>query len=208
MVPNSTDYGGICQMWDDGSAIAFCPMSTYGYPLDTRGVIQHEAGGHGFGKLGDEYIYHNEFIDFCGCGCCGHVYEFELAKAKGWYDNLSLTGKTNEVPWSHLIYDEKYSDFVDIFEGGYMHNRGVFRSEQNSCMNNDIPYYSTISRESIVRRIKAYAGEEYSFEDFKANDKVEASVSTRFAREPYTGTSIHSFQMPPQIHRGSPLDNL
>ena len=208
MVPNSTDYGGICQMWDDGSAIAFCPMSTYGYPLDTRGVIQHEAGGHGFGKLGDEYIYHNEFIDFCGCGCCGHVYEFELAKANGWYDNLSLTGKTNEVPWSHLIYDEKYSDFVDIFEGGYMHNRGVFRSEQNSCMNNDIPYYSTISRESIVRRIKAYAGEEYSFEDFKANDKVEASVSTRFAREPYTGTSIHSFQMPPQIHRGSPLDNL
>ena len=113
------------------------------------------------------------------------------------------------MPWSHLIYDEKYSDFVDIFEGGYMHNRGVFRSEQNSCMNNDIPYYSTISRESIVRRIKAYAGEEYSFEDFKANDKVEAGdVSTRFAREPYTGTSIHSFQMPPQIHRGSPLDNL
>ena len=208
MVPNSTDYGGITNMWDDGSAIAFCPLSTYDYPLDTRGVLQHEAGGHGFGKLGDEYIYHNAFIDFCDCFCCGHVSEFESAKAKGWYDNLSLTGKTNEVPWSHLIYDEKYSDFVDIFEGGYMHNRGVFRSEQNSCMNNDIPYYSTISRESIVRRIKAYAGEEYSFEDFKANDKVEASVSTRFAREPYTGTSMHSFQMPPQIHRGSPLDNL
>lgn len=50
VVPNSTDYGGICQMWDDGSAIAFCPKSTYGYPLDTRGVVQHEAGGHGFGK--------------------------------------------------------------------------------------------------------------------------------------------------------------
>ena len=63
IVPNSTDYGGICQMWEDGSAIAFCPKSTYGYPLDTRGVIQHEAGGHGFGKLGDEYIYHNAFID-------------------------------------------------------------------------------------------------------------------------------------------------
>ncbi len=205
MVPNSTDYGGICQMWDDGSAIAFCPMSTYGYPLDTRGVIQHEAGGHGFGKLGDEYIYHNEFIDFCTCTCCGHVFEFNYAKGLGWYDNLSLTGKTNEVPWSHLIYDEKYSDFVDIFEGGYMHNRGVFRSEQNSCMNNDIPYYSTISRESIVKRIKAYAGETYSFEDFKANDKVEASAVTRFAREPYTGTSVHGFQMPPQIHKGSPL---
>lgn len=205
MVPNSTDYGGICQMWDDGSAIAFCPMSTYGYPLDTRGVIQHEAGGHGFGKLGDEYIYHNAFIDFCGCSCCGHVLEFNYAKALGWYDNLSLTGKMHEVPWSHLIFDDKYNSFVDIFEGGYMHSRGVFRSEQNSCMNNDIPYYSTISRESIVKRIKRYAGEEYSFEEFVKNDKLDASVTTRFSDAPYTGTSMHGFQMPPQIHKGSPL---
>ena len=166
MVPNSTDYGGICQMWEDGSAIAFCPQSTYGYPLDTRGVIQHEAGGHGFGKLGDEYIYHNAFIDFCGCSCCGHVLEFNAAKSLGWYDNLELTGKMHSVGWSHLIFDDRYSDIVDIYEGGYMHNRGVFRSEPNSCMNNDIPYYSTISRESIVKRIKAYAGETYSFEGF------------------------------------------
>ena len=92
IVPNSTDYGGICQMWEDGSAIAFCPQSTYGYPLDTRGVIQHEAGGHGFGKLGDEYIYHNAFIEFCDCTCCGHVLEFNGAKSLGWYDNLELTG--------------------------------------------------------------------------------------------------------------------
>ena len=174
MVPNTYDYGGICYMWDEGFAIAYCPMSDYGYPLDFRGVVQHEAGGHGFGKLGDEYIYHNAFIDACSCTCCGHVFEFNMAKAKGWYDNLSLTGKMSEVPWSHLIFHEKYSEFVDVFEGGFMHNRGVYRSEQNSCMNNDIPYYSTISRESIVKRIKRYAGEEYSFEDFVANDVVEA----------------------------------
>lgn len=205
ITPNSTDYGGICQMWDDGSAIAFCPMSTYGYPLDTRGVLQHEAGGHGFGKLGDEYIYHNEFIDFCGCTCCGHVYEFNYAKALGWYDNLSLTGKMHEVPWSHLIFDDKYNSFVDIFEGGFMHNRGVFRPEQNSCMNNDVPYYNTISRESIVKRIKRYAGETYSYEDFKANDKLDAGAVTRFSDTPYTGTSIRGFQMPPQIHKGNPL---
>ena len=208
MVPNSTDYGGICQMWEDGSAIAFCPLSTYGYPLDTRGVIQHEAGGHGFGKLGDEYIYHNEFIDFCTCTCCGHVYEFNIAKSLGWYENLSLTGKMNEVPWSQLIFDEKYSDFVDIFEGGYMHSRGVFRSEQNSCMNNDIPYYSTVSRMAIVKRIKQYAGETFTYEDFKANDVVSSDVLTRsFDNLRYTGSSVHNFQLPPKIHKGGPLDN-
>ena len=207
IVPNSTDYGGICQMWEDGSAIAFCPQSTYGYPLDSRGVIQHEAGGHGFGKLGDEYIYHNEFIDFCGCSCCGHVLEFNWAKGLGWYDNLSLTGKMHEVPWSHLIFDDRYSDIVDIYEGGFMHNRGVFRSEQNSCMNNDIPYYSTISRESIVKRIKYYAGETYSFEDFVANDKREAGDVTR-AHDIRTVNVKPINQLPPKIHKGSPLDKL
>lgn len=207
IVPNSTDYGGICQMWEDGSAIAFCPQSTYGYPLDSRGVIQHEAGGHGFGKLGDEYIYHNEFIDFCSCTCCGHVLEFNWAKGLGWYDNLSLTGKMHEVPWSHLIFDDRYSDIVDIYEGGFMHNRGVFRSEQNSCMNNDIPYYSTISRESIVKRIKYYAGETYSFEDFVANDKREAGDVTR-AHDIRTVNVKPINQLPPKIHKGSPLDKL
>ena len=205
IVPNSTDYGGITQMWTDGSAIAFCPLSTDDYPFDSRGVIQHEAGGHGFGKLGDEYIYHNAFIDFCGCSCCGHVDGFNQAKANGWYDNLSLTGKMHEVPWSHLIFDSRYSDLVDIYEGGFMHSRGVFRSEQNSCMNNNIPYYSTISRESIVKRIKRYAGETYSFEEFVANDKRDAGSVTRSADVNVSGRMMHSRQAPPRIHKGSPL---
>lgn len=203
IVPNSTDYGGITQMWEDGSAIAFCPLSTYGYPLDSRGVIQHEAGGHGFGKLGDEYIYHNAFIDFCNCLCCGHTDEFNNAKNLGWYENLSLTGKMHEVPWSHLIFDNRYSDIVDIFEGGFMHNRGVFRSEQNSCMNNNIPYYSTISRESIVKRIKRYAVETYLYEEFVANDRRDAGTVTRSSS--VNGGTLNKYQMPPKIHKGSPL---
>lgn len=205
VIPNSTDYGGITQMWEDGSAIAFCPKSTYGYPLDSRGVIQHEAGGHGFGKLGDEYIYHNAFIDACGCTCCGHVDAILGAQSLGWFDNLSITGKTNQVPWSHLIYDPRYSDIVDIYEGGYMHSRGVFRSEQNSCMNNDIPYYSTISRESIVKRIKRYAGEEYSFEEFVANDKRDVNIMETRSTDTYSGSLVRSRQLPPTIHKGSPI---
>lgn len=208
MVPNSTDYGGITQMWTDGSAIAFCPLSTYGYPLDSRGVVQHEAGGHGFGKLGDEYIYHNAFIDACGCNCCGHVDELNAAKSYGWYDNLSLSGKMHSVNWSHLIYDSRYSDIVDVYEGGFMHSRGVFRSEQNSCMNNDIPYYSTISRESIVKRIKRYAGETFSFEEFVKNDKRDAGVANKRALAPMRGGVSHfmgTYQHSPVIRKGSPL---
>ncbi|MDE6085629.1 MAG: hypothetical protein K2G40_04425, partial [Muribaculaceae bacterium] len=207
IIPNSTDYGGICQMWESGAAIAFCPKSDYGYPLDSRGVMQHEAGGHGFGKLGDEYIYHNAFIDACDCTCCGHDGAIRAAKSLGWYDNLELTGKMHEVGWSHLIFDPRYSDVVDIFEGGYMHSRGVFRSEQNSCMNNDIPYYSTISRESIVKRIKRYAGEEYSFEDFVANDKRTNSVESRSVDNPST-TSVRNQGFEPVFHKGSPINSI
>ena len=202
VVPNSTDYSGICQMWASGYAVAFCPKSDYGYPLDTRGVIQHEAGGHGFGKLADEYIYHDAFIDACDCTCCGHVNAINWAKSLGWYDNIELTGKIHEVGWSHLIFDRRYSDIVDIFEGGYMHNRGIFRSEHNSCMNNHIPYYNTISRESIVRRIKNYAGEPFDFEEFAALDK-RTSTGTRSFDLPSAKVIIRS--MPPVIHKGSPL---
>lgn len=205
IVPNSTDYGGICQMWATGAAIAFCPKSTYGYPLDSRGVIQHEAGGHGFGKLGDEYIYHNAFIDFCDCTCCDHVDGVLWAKSLGWYDNLELTGKMHEVGWSHLIFDPRYSDIVDIYEGGYKHSRGVFRSEQNSCMNNDIPYYSTISRESIVKRIKRYAGEEFDFEEYVALDKRTSQVASRSVDE--SSVNIRTYSHEPVIHKGSPLSS-
>ena len=207
IVPNTTEYGGITQMWEDGSAIAFCPRSTDAYPYDSRGVLQHEAGGHAFGKLGDEYIYHNAFIDACHCICCSHVDAINQAKSLGWYDNLSLTGKMHEVPWSHLISDSRYSDVVDIYEGGFMHSRGVFRSEQNSCMNNDIPYYSTISRESIVRRIKRYAGETFSFEEFVANDKRDAGIVTRGMGVGSVSVG-HGQHMPPKIHKGSPLSNM
>ena len=208
MVPNTTEYGGMTQMWTSGAAIAFCPLSTYSYPLDTRGVVQHEAGGHGFGKLGDEYIYHNAFIDNCHCMDCDHGSAFNMYKALGWYENLSFTGKMQSVPWSHLIFDPRYSDIVDIYEGGYMHSRGVFRSEQNSCMNNNIPYYSTISRESIVKRIKRYAGETYSFEDFVKNDKREAGNVTRSTGRSGSVGNVNSgmHQHAPVIHRGNPLN--
>ena len=209
MVPNTTEYGGVTQMWTSGAAIAFCPLSTYSYPLDSRGVIQHEAGGHGFGKLGDEYIYHNAFIDNCHClDGCDHGSAFNMYKALGWYENLSFTGKMQSVPWSHLIFDPRYSDLVDIYEGGYMHSRGVFRSEQNSCMNNNIPYYSTISRESIVKRIKRYAGETYSFEDFVKNDKREAGNVTRSTGRSGSVGNVNSgmHQHAPVIHRGNPLN--
>lgn len=202
LTPNTTDYGGVTSMWADGSAIAITPKSSDIYPYDSRGIVQHEAGGHGFGKLGDECVYLNSFIQNSASEA-----EFNAAKANGWYENLSLTNKMHEVPWSHLIFNDKYSAVVDIYEGGFMHSRGVFRSELNSCMNNNIPYFNTISREAIVKRIKQYAGETYSFDEFVKNDNPNpGSRSTRYNVAPWNKLSDkpapnHS---QPIIHKGSP----
>lgn len=186
MLMNTSTYEGVTMMYGDGSAIACCPVSTDAYPYDFRGIIQHEAGGHGFGKLGDEYIYHNAFIQTCNClDGCEHpkgdddtMTSYGFYKSKGWYKNLSMTADAKQVPWAHLIYHKNYSDKVDMYEGGYMHTRGVYRSEATSCMNNNIPYYSAISRQAIVERIKAYAGEAFDFDDFVAKDSFEVGTKS------------------------------
>ena len=178
LLMNTSTYEGVTMMYGDGSAIACCPVSTEAYPYDFRGIVQHEAGGHGFGKLGDEYIYHDAFIQTCECmdGCEHPSGEndtkstYGSMKSRGWFKNLSMTSDNKQVPWSHLVYNPDYSSYVDIYEGGYMHTRGVYRSEATSCMNNNIPYYSAISRQAIVERIKYCAGEEFSLEEFYAKD--------------------------------------
>ena len=189
MVENTTDYGGICYMWGDGSAIAICPMSRDAYPYDFRGIVQHEAGGHGFAKLGDEYIYTNAFIGSCVCPN-PHLGEFNAGKALGWYRNLSTNGDMKTVEWAHLIYHPDYSNIVDMYEGGYFHSRGIYRSEATSCMNNNIPYYSAIQRQEMVERIMKYAGLPFSLDDFYANDVRDASAASRSLYAPWTISTV------------------
>lgn len=204
IIPNTNAYEGKTYTWEDGSTISICPRSAKDYPYDTRGTVQHEAGGHGFGKLGDEMIRHSAYIDNCGCSCCDHSEMITYAQSLGWYQNVSLTAKAQNVPWSHLLKDSRYNDIVDVYEGAFMHSKGAFRSEQTSCMNKYTPYYNTISRESIVRRIKNYAGESFSFEDFVRNDN-RSVVSQARGRAVNTATATSHKHSHPVIMKGSPL---
>ncbi len=214
MVENTTDYGGVTYMWGDGSAIAVCPMSRDAYPFDYRGIVQHEAGGHGFAKLGDEYIYHNAFIQSCGCPCCHHLKEFYEGKSLGWNRNLSDNGDHKTVEWAHLFAHPDYMDKVDMYEGGYFHSRGIYRSEANSCMNNNVPYYSAISRQEMVERIMRYSGQRFSITKFYAKDVRDASnndfvTKSVFSASEPTITSMASAakQMPPKFMGNSPFEN-
>jgi hypothetical protein len=118
----------------------------------------------------------------------------------------------NLVGWSHLIFNPKYSDIVDIYEGGYFHTRGVYRSEPVSCMNNNIPYFSAISRQEIVERIMRYSGQRFSITNFYANDVLDIQGNNTGKASVLDGapTAISltgaGKQMPPKYMGHSPFD--
>lgn len=195
LVPNSTTYDGLTYMWSNGAALSICPKSTFDFPNDARGLVQHEACGHGFTKLADEYMYHKAWIQTCICSCCKHVDGLLSMQAIGQGQNLSFSGNYQEVPWAHLIEDARYNDIVDIYDGGYFHSNGVYRSESNSVMNNNVPYMSTWCRELAVRRIKQLADEPFDYEDFVANDNrewgLDFTTDTRASREMPAMDAMH-----------------
>ncbi len=54
---NRAVYAGTCLMWTDGFSISMIPV---GSSFDK--LVVHEAGGHGFAKLLDEYVYYETEI--------------------------------------------------------------------------------------------------------------------------------------------------
>ena len=191
MALNSDEYGGSTSLTWDGSAISICSNSSDPYPSDVRGIVQHEACGHGFGKLAEEKISKNMYITQSEKNTVQEMQD------RGWYQNISLTGKMADVHWSHFIFDPRYSVAVDVYEGAFGYTRGVYRSELNSCMNYGIPYFNAISRQDIMRRILEYSGEGFTMEKFYAtdSDKWGATGSTRAAipdaSDAYVNSGMH-----------------
>ena len=106
-----------------------------------------------------------------------------------------------------MIFDPRFSNYVDVFEGGYGYTRGVWRSEANSCMNYAIPYYNAISRLDITRRVFSLAGEPFDMErDFYSVDTDQwgsAEVNgTRATHNVQELQSIHSHNVPVTLKRG------
>ena len=169
MVVNDTEYGGSTNVYPDGRfAISMCPMSEQEAPNDLEGLIHHEAGGHGFGLLGDEYSYYaDKEIPASG------KQTVREAQQNGLWMNLDLTADPQQILWKDFLTDTVKYPYVGAFEGGYYYGKGIWRPEYNSCMNDNIPYYNAPSRWLIVRRIMELSGvEDYTFEDFVAMDWV------------------------------------
>lgn len=188
VIANSTRYGGTNWSYSNGMSISVVPVSNFNYPNDFRGVVQHEIGGHGFGQLADEYTENNSTIP--------QSEKEDLLKWQQWgfFENVDLTDRVEDILWSHLINDPDYS-YVGVYEGGFYYSKGVWRSEPVSLMNNNIRYINAQGREQIVMRIKELAGETYSFEEFKQKDVRETQSLTRSA----VIYDNEEFRLPPPI---------
>lgn len=174
VLSNMDAFDGKCYLEDTDYAIACIALpETEFYPYDRRGLVQHYAGGTAFAGLGEESVAHMENIKDCTCPYCNKKDVYPKMKSKGLLDNITLSSKMNEAPWREFIFHPKYSQTVDMWEGGYNHLRGVWRSEPQSVMSNYIPYYNTISRYAIYKSIMRRAGLTPSLDDFIAKDKIE-----------------------------------
>lgn len=188
VVMNDLRYGGTCYMyyggnatgdWGSGMSIAYLPLSSSSSNETFAQVLNHEAGGHGFGKLVDEY-YSGE----------ARITDEDIAKYKeaeqyGFYKNGDFTDDVNGIKWKHLLADPRYAGEVGIYEGGFAYYRyGVYRPTENSIMNDNTGGFNAPSREAIWYRIHklAYGADwEYNYETFVQYDAVNRKNASESA---------------------------
>ncbi len=132
-------------------------------------VIQHEAGGHGFAKLADEYNYSGTLSSM-------DKDRINANSPHGWYSNIDLTPDPAKIKWSWFLADDRYKGEVGVIEGGYTYQYGVWRPTETSIMkNNSAGYYNAPSRYAIWYRIHKLAfGKDWTgtYEDFAKYDAI------------------------------------
>ena len=155
----------VCFMYDDASYVAY--MLT-----GVNRVLNHESGGHGVGRLLDEYVEDN-------------ANSVPSAEAKNdleivWTNfgrgaNIDLHADVTQTRWSHLAADSRYAaEHLGAYEGAGTYGRDVYRPTENSMMRyNNIPFNAP-SREAIYKYVMQESeGPDwvYDYETFVAFDE-------------------------------------
>ena len=178
VIMNKEAYAGTCYMYyplegyendyGSGLSIAYFPKSD-----DLEEFVQvlhHEACGHGFSKLDDEYAY-QEY----GRVPDDYKEETQLDQDElGWWKNVDFTSNTSDVRWAHFLSDSRYkNEGLGCYEGASTYWKGVWRPRYDSIMRHNVGGFNAPSREAIYYRIHklAYGSTwEYDYEEFVKYD--------------------------------------
>jgi thiol-disulfide isomerase/thioredoxin/translation initiation factor 2 alpha subunit (eIF-2alpha) len=181
---NSASGRGITTMSESKqSSVAFYGSASNDF--DAFGnTLRHEAGGHGFAFLDDEY----ETMQ--GEAPKDHIdHRNSMYKKYGWYSNVDFTNDRSKVKWSAFLSDDRYKNEVGIFEGGSLYSKGAYRPSDNSMMRDNYEYFNAPSRWAIYQRIMKLSGEECTFEKFLKYDAVNRGASTDAAKQLMKGAT-------------------
>lgn len=181
LITNSNVYSGTCWMESSGKSVSIVPTCDGYQPYTYKMTMAHEAGGHGFGQLADEYLFQNRPIN-----------QQEIASLLSWNtdirnSNIDVTGDKTLIKWKHFFGVPGYES-VGAMEGA-QYTSGVWKPEYMSCMVNMAPPYNAPSREAIMKRIMKSAGETYTFDKFLKLDvrptRVQMQKSAQLKPNPW-----------------------
>lgn len=185
---NSNNYAGTCYMYypetdtDYGKGVSVAYFPKGGDAQTFSQLLHHEACGHGFAKLADEYAYEGmgEVPPY-------HMSEIQSQQANwGWWKNVDFTSDLSAIRWKHFLTDTRYeSEDLGAYEGGLTYWTGVWRPSENSIMRDNTGGFNAPSREAIYYRIHklAYGDSwQYNYEDFvewDARNRKTATISAK-----------------------------
>ena len=172
-----------------GSSVAWIPYKNMAAEegISARAmVLIHEAGGHGFGKLNDEYsinyygVPNQEMIDY-----------IKACHRKNVFVNVDVTDNPKQVLWSRFIGDERFAEEqIGVYKGGASYFDGIWRPTENSVMRtnslNKNNFFNAPSRAQIYTRImKLSEGQDWQF-DYETFVKWDQAHPTKMSVAPRT----------------------
>lgn len=147
-------------------------------------VLIHEAGGHGFGKLNDEYS-----INYYGKPDEETIDYIKNCHKRGIFVNVDVSDNPKEVLWSRYIEDGRFtSENIGVYKGGAGFFDGVWRPTENSVMRtnslNKNNFFNAPSRAQIYTRVmKLSEGQDWQF-DYETFVKWDQAHPTRLSASP------------------------
>lgn len=165
---NSAEYAGTCQMsfpieeYSSGQGYAVGYFPAMRDPYDLVQVLNHEANGHGFGKLCDEYV--NERLTTYSAA------EYYQKECK-WYMNVDRQSDPSLSLWSEFyVGDYITKEGIGAYLGANNAPTSAkyYRPTYNSIMRDNADGFNAPSRKEIyVRMHKLVYGEEWTWENHK-----------------------------------------
>ena len=111
----------------------------------TNGLVKHEAGGHAFGRLADEYYTKGQTAN------AANKTDLSNWHKKGWYWNVNPSNTQSYYKFN--VTNSYSSDELSFIEGAWGYEYGMYRPTQGGMMQGSTGVFNAPSRHAIYHRI-------------------------------------------------------